>query len=87
MKVIIKTSTELNHVNAAIDVLFPQLHSIDDLGEPLIAYPTKTIWVRDYEGTLPDGMMVKVSLYIRKIRGGISITGTETTPIKAQEEQ
>jgi len=41
MKVIIKTSTEDKHVNNAIGMLFPNLHSIEDLGKPLISYPTQ----------------------------------------------
>ena len=78
MKVIIRTSTEHKYVNAAIDMLFPNIHSVDDLGEPLISYPTKTIWYREYEGDIDKNTSVKVVLYIRKIKDGISISGTET---------
>ncbi|NCB01300.1 MAG: hypothetical protein EOM67_03930 [Spirochaetia bacterium] len=87
MKVIIRTSTEHKHVNAAIDMLFPNLHSIEDLGKPLISYPTKTIWCREYEGDIDKNTSVKVLLYIRKIRGGISISGTEKISKIAQEEE
>jgi hypothetical protein len=86
MKVIIKTSTEDKHVNNAIGMLFPNLHSIEDLGKPLISYPTKTMWCREYEGVIDDDTSVKVLLYIRKIRGGISISGTEKISKIAQEK-
>jgi hypothetical protein len=86
MKVIIRTSTEHKHVNAAIDMLFPTLHSIEDLGEPLISYPTKTMWYREYEGLIDDDTSVKVLLYIRKIKDGISISGIEKISKIAQEE-
>jgi len=87
MKVIIKTATEHEHVNAAIDMLFHNLHSIEDLGEPLISYPTKTIWYREYEGVIDDDTSVRVLLYIRKIKDGISISGTEKISKIAQEEK
>ena len=87
MKVIIKTATEHKHVNTAIDMLFSTLHSIEDLGEPLISYPTKTMWCREYEGVIDDDTSIKVLLYIRKIRGGISISGTEKISKIAQEEE
>ena len=86
MKVIIKTTTEHKHVNAAIDMLFPTLHSIEDLGKPLISYPTKTMWCREYEGVIDD-TSVKVLLYIRKIKDGIYISGTEKISKIAQEEE
>jgi len=87
MKIIIRTSTEHKHVNAAIDILFPNIHSIEDLGEPLISYPTKTIWCREYEGDIDKNTHVKVLLYIRKIRGGISISGTEKISKTYQGEE
>jgi hypothetical protein len=77
MKVIIRTSTEHKYVNAAIDMLFPNINSVEDLGEPLIPYPTKTMWYREYEGDIDKNTSVNVVLYIRKIRGGISISGKE----------
>ena len=87
MKVIIRTSTEHKYVNAAIDMLFPNIHSVADLGEPLISYPTKTIWYREYGGDIDKNTSVKVVLYIRKIKDGISISGTETISKTYQEEE
>lgn len=87
MKVIIRTSTEHKHVNAAIDMLFPNIHSVEDLGEPLISYPTKTIWYREYEGDIDKNTSVRVVLYIRKIKDGISISGTETISNTYQGEE
>ena len=87
MKVIIKTSTEDKHVNNAIGMLFPNLHSIEDLGKPLISHPTDTAWCREYEGVIDDDTSVKVLLYIRKIKDGISISGTEKISKIVQKEE
>lgn len=87
MKVIIKTSTEDKHVNNAIGMLFPNLHSIEDLGKPLISYPTQVSWYREYEGVIDDDTSVKVLLYIRKIKDGISISGTEKISKIVQKEE
>lgn len=85
MKVIIKTTTDNTHVNDAIDILFPTIKNYSDLGKPLINYPYKTMWVREYEGELTDGTKIDVTLYIRKIRGGISISG-ESQAVMASGE-
>lgn len=77
MKLLIKTTTEDVHVNAAIDILLPTIKTIKDLGEPTVPYPTKIIWYREYEGTLKTGEVVKILLRIRKIKGGISISGAQ----------
>ena len=87
MKLLIKTDTNLIHVNAAIDILIPTLKTIADLGTPTVNRESRQIWVRHYEGK-HNGMKIEVILWINKIKGGISITGSqETIPIPNQDNQ
>jgi hypothetical protein len=45
------------------------------------------MWCREYEGVIDDDTSVKVLLYIRKIRDGISISGTEKISKIVQKEE
>jgi hypothetical protein len=79
MKLIVKTNTEDLLVHAVFDKLIPQIKCIDDLGKPTISYPTRKVWVKEYEAEMKDGSVVEITIYIRKINGGISMSGSQGT--------
>jgi len=86
MKLIVKTYTEDKLVQAACDKLIPKINTKEDLGKPTIPYQSRRVWIKCYEAELNNGKIGKIELWIREIKGGISITGSEQILDKGSEK-